>query len=159
MLIDANGGAHITGFGCSMVFDEQALTYITPNNGEPQGGLRWAAPERLGISDREDAKPQHPTIQSDMYSFGSIMLQVCGITVSERFLMKTHSTLSRFYLGKSRIITIPAMKSLTRSFEGKSPSGRIIRVSQTFDGSSFNGVGLLSRVWICGRLARRSSRL
>jgi len=38
--------------------------------------MRWLAPELLG--DSEDERPVRPSKHSDIYSFGGIMLQVCG---------------------------------------------------------------------------------
>ena len=69
------------------------------------------------------------------------------------------ATLSRFCQAKSRIITIPATcRSLLRSLEGRLLRGRMIHVSQTIDGGSFNGVGLLSGLLFSGLLVRRLSR-
>ncbi|KAG1802357.1 kinase-like domain-containing protein, partial [Suillus subaureus] len=39
-----------------------------------KGNMRWMAPELLG--EREDGSQARPSAQSDMYSFGGIMLQV-----------------------------------------------------------------------------------
>ncbi|KAG6377529.1 hypothetical protein JVT61DRAFT_15339 [Boletus reticuloceps] len=39
-----------------------------------KGTVRWMAPELLDPDESHTA----PTTQSDVYSFGSIMLQVCG---------------------------------------------------------------------------------
>lgn len=67
VLIDSRGKACLTDFGLSTVCGGlvQRAMYI----GSP-GAIRWAAPELIaGVG-------QHSTFQSDIYSFGSIMLQV-----------------------------------------------------------------------------------
>ncbi|KAF8550643.1 kinase-like protein [Imleria badia] len=79
VLIDANGRARIADFGLSTILDEiGGSTFATSSTGKPRGTLRWAAPELLDLVDHGDAKTQHtgPTTQSDIYSFGSIMLQI-----------------------------------------------------------------------------------
>ena len=88
VLIDADGRACIADFGLSTILDEiGGSTFATSSTGKTRGTLRWGAPELLGILDHEDAKAQHigPTIQSDIYSFGGIMLQVCGVAVLQYF--------------------------------------------------------------------------
>lgn len=67
VLIDSQGKACLTDFGLSTVCGGfvQSAAYI----GNP-GAIRWAAPEFfIGVG-------QHSTFDSDIYSFGSIMLQV-----------------------------------------------------------------------------------
>ena len=88
VLIDADDRACISDFGLSTILDEiGGSTFATASTGKPRGTLRWAAPELLGFLDHEEAKTQHigPTIRSDIYSFGGIMLQVCGIAVLHYF--------------------------------------------------------------------------
>ena len=163
VLIDADGRACIADFGLSTILDEiGGSTFATSSTGKTRGTLRWGAPELLGILDHEDAKAQHigPTIQSDIYSFGGIMLQVCDVAVLHYFSqpMTTHTMLGRFCQEKYRIITIPAMRrSLVRSLEGRPLHGQMIHVSQTVDGNSFDGVGLLSGLLFSGLLVRRLS--
>lgn len=67
MLIDSRGKACLTDFGLSTVCGGlvQRAVYI----GCP-GAIRWAAPELI------IGAGQHSTFESDIYSFGSIMLQV-----------------------------------------------------------------------------------
>lgn len=70
VLIDSRGKACLTDFGLSTVCGglAQRAAYIG-SPGSP-GAIRWAAPELIiGVG-------QHSTFQSDIYSFGSIMLQV-----------------------------------------------------------------------------------
>ncbi|KAG1877234.1 kinase-like domain-containing protein [Suillus subluteus] len=67
VLIDSRGKARLTNFGLSAVCGGllQRAVYI----GSP-GAIRWAAPEfTIGNG-------QHSTFESDIYSFGGIMLQV-----------------------------------------------------------------------------------
>jgi hypothetical protein len=72
--------------------------------------------------------------------------------------MTTHATLSRFCQAKSRIITIYATgRSLLGYLEGRLLRGRTIRVSQTVGGGSFDGVVLLSGLFLSGLLVRRLS--
>jgi len=40
-----------------------------------KGNMRWMAPELL-VPEREDGSPTRPSEQSDIFSFGGIMLQV-----------------------------------------------------------------------------------
>lgn len=68
VLIDNQGKACLTNFGLSTVCEGlQNALYM--GTGSP-GAIRWAAPEVfIGVG-------QHSTFESDIYSFGSIMLQV-----------------------------------------------------------------------------------
>ncbi|KIJ12111.1 hypothetical protein PAXINDRAFT_171393, partial [Paxillus involutus ATCC 200175] len=78
VLVDANGRACISDFGLSTLLTELGgSTYATSSH--TQGTLRWTAPELLDtqVPDDEDNLPDiYPTPQSDVYSFGRIMLQV-----------------------------------------------------------------------------------
>ncbi|KIK79065.1 hypothetical protein PAXRUDRAFT_296367 [Paxillus rubicundulus Ve08.2h10] len=78
VLIDADGRACISDFGLSMLLTQLGgSTYATSRLAE--GTLRWTAPELLDLQVSEDEEnPLHvnPTPQSDVYSFGSIMLQI-----------------------------------------------------------------------------------
>ncbi|KAF9239100.1 kinase-like domain-containing protein, partial [Melanogaster broomeanus] len=78
VLIRGNGRACITDFGLSTMLTELGgSTFATSCH--PRGTLRWTAPELLDlqVSEEEENPPQVvPTPQSDVYSFGGIMLQV-----------------------------------------------------------------------------------
>ncbi|KAF8437619.1 kinase-like domain-containing protein [Boletus edulis BED1] len=80
VLIHEGGRACITDFGLSMLLTELgASTFATSFHA--RGTLRWMAPELLDLEVPkddvvEDSSRVGPTTQSDVYSFGSIMLQI-----------------------------------------------------------------------------------
>ncbi|KAF9244248.1 kinase-like domain-containing protein [Melanogaster broomeanus] len=77
VLIDGNGRACIADFGLSTLLTALGgSTFSTTAN--TRGTLRWAAPEVLNLNteDEENLSRVLPTPQSDIYSFGRIMLQV-----------------------------------------------------------------------------------
>ncbi|KAF9238959.1 kinase-like protein, partial [Melanogaster broomeanus] len=80
VLIDDKGRACITDFGLSVLLTELGRsTFVT--SVQAKGTLRWAAPENLYLDiqspgDKEAVPKVSPTTQSDIYSFGRIMLQV-----------------------------------------------------------------------------------
>ncbi|KAG1741464.1 kinase-like domain-containing protein [Suillus paluster] len=72
VLINNNGSACLTDFGLSGTLSELAgMTYLIKTSCRP-GALRWTAPEFFS----GDESAAVVTTQSDIYSFGSIMLQV-----------------------------------------------------------------------------------
>jgi serine/threonine protein kinase len=72
VLIDGDGKAYLADFGLSGTFTKVAgMTYLARMSCHP-GAVRWAAPELLFGEESNSAA----TTLSDMYSFGSIMLQV-----------------------------------------------------------------------------------
>ncbi|KAF8834867.1 kinase-like protein, partial [Paxillus ammoniavirescens] len=81
VLIHGNGRACISDFGMSTLLTELGgSTFATSLHAGPAGGtLRWGAPELLDLEvfeDEENPPKVVPTPQSDIYSFGAIMLQV-----------------------------------------------------------------------------------
>ncbi|KAF8835788.1 kinase-like protein, partial [Paxillus ammoniavirescens] len=80
VLIHGNGRACIADFGLSTLLTALGeSTFSTSFKGK--GTLRWAAPELLNLSedtseDEENLPRVFPTPQSDIYSFGTIMLQI-----------------------------------------------------------------------------------
>lgn len=70
ILIDSRGNAHVTDFGLSTILAEcdssSCEAYYS-------GSIRWAAPELIHLTDEEAGKP---TTCSDVYSLGSVILQV-----------------------------------------------------------------------------------
>ncbi|KIK41998.1 hypothetical protein CY34DRAFT_805433 [Suillus luteus UH-Slu-Lm8-n1] len=72
VLIDGDGKAYLADFGLSGTFEKVVgMTYLAKLTCHP-GALRWAAPELLS----GEESTALATTQSDMYSFGNIMLQV-----------------------------------------------------------------------------------
>lgn len=70
ILIDSRGNAHVTDFGLSVILaecDSSSCESYYP------GSIRWAAPELINLTDEEAGKP---TTCSDVYSLGSVILQV-----------------------------------------------------------------------------------
>ncbi|KAF8839149.1 kinase-like protein, partial [Paxillus ammoniavirescens] len=78
VLIDADGRACISDFGLSTLLTQLGgSTFATTH--QAAGTLRWTAPELLDLQEPVDGvDPPHtvPSPQSDVYSFGRIMLQV-----------------------------------------------------------------------------------
>ncbi|KAH0830117.1 WD40-repeat-containing domain protein [Lanmaoa asiatica] len=78
ILIYGSGRACIADFGLSIVVTEIDGSSIARTY-QIKGTLRWTAPELIDIdtpeSEDENAPKIFPTVQSDMYSFGGIMLQ------------------------------------------------------------------------------------
>ncbi|KAF9233557.1 kinase-like domain-containing protein, partial [Melanogaster broomeanus] len=78
VLVRGNERACITDFGLSTMLTElEGSTFTTSSHA--RGTLRWTAPELLGLQVSEEEENPHqvvPTPQSDVYSFGGIMLQV-----------------------------------------------------------------------------------
>ena len=71
MLIDTDGSARLTDFGLSSVVNAgENMTYLAITTRRP-GAIRWVAPE-LVVEDIH----MSPTFCSDIYSYGSVMLQV-----------------------------------------------------------------------------------
>jgi serine/threonine protein kinase len=72
VLIDGDRKAYLADFGLSGTFEKVVgMTYLAKLTSHP-GALRWAAPELLS----GEESTALATTQSDMYSFGNIMLQV-----------------------------------------------------------------------------------
>ncbi|KAG1841652.1 kinase-like domain-containing protein [Suillus subalutaceus] len=72
VLIDSNRKAYLADFGLSRTMKKSiGKTYLANMSCHP-GAVRWTAPELLSGEESASAA----TTQSDMYSFGSIMLQV-----------------------------------------------------------------------------------
>ncbi|KAG6375777.1 kinase-like domain-containing protein [Boletus reticuloceps] len=80
VLIRENGRACIADFGLSMLLTELGGSTFAASS-HARGTLRWTAPELLDLEIPEDGMEEEsqriaPTTQSDVYSFGSIMLQI-----------------------------------------------------------------------------------
>lgn len=83
-MIDADGTALLSHYGLSTLVDERGFPLF--GQLEPElGTVRWTAPECL-TGENGSATRNVPTKKSDIYSFGSIMLQVCGDRFPNLFL-------------------------------------------------------------------------
>lgn len=91
VLIDSRGKACLTDFGLSTVCGGlvQRAVYI----GCP-GAIRWAAPELI------IGAGQHSTFESDIYSFGSIMLQVLSGELPWSEVVAEHLIIKKLTDGK-----------------------------------------------------------
>ena len=70
VLVDSKGRARIADYGLSTTCsDLNGTSYIRSN-------VRWTAPELFEVPDTDDTFPP-PKPESDIYSFGCIMYQVC----------------------------------------------------------------------------------
>ncbi|KAF8415955.1 kinase-like domain-containing protein [Boletus edulis BED1] len=80
VLIRENGRACIADFGLSMLLTELGGSMFATSF-HAQGTLHWTAPKLLDLKVPEDGMEEElqcvvPMTQSDVYSFGSIMLQI-----------------------------------------------------------------------------------
>lgn len=80
VLIHADGRAVLSDFGLSNVaLDVKSATFMTSTLG---GNARWIAPELLAmVYDEDEASTpieKKRSLECDIYSFGSIMLEVCA---------------------------------------------------------------------------------
>ncbi|KAG2047498.1 kinase-like protein, partial [Suillus hirtellus] len=74
VLIYADGTACVADFGLSLMYLDVISISQAPWTSTLSGDVRWMAFELLG--EREDGTPMRPSKQSDVFSFGGIMLQV-----------------------------------------------------------------------------------
>ncbi|KAG1788863.1 kinase-like domain-containing protein, partial [Suillus plorans] len=74
VLIYADGTACVADFGLSLMYSDVISISQAPWTSTLSGNVRWMAFELLG--EREDGTPVRPSKQSDVFSFGGIMLQV-----------------------------------------------------------------------------------
>ncbi|KAG2073651.1 kinase-like protein [Suillus decipiens] len=75
VLIHGDGTACISDFGLSLMYSEVISASQASWTSTLKGNMRWMAPERL-VLEREDGSPTRPSEQSDIFSFGGVMLQV-----------------------------------------------------------------------------------
>jgi len=78
VLIDGDGKALLADFGLSNVVAETYRLYVTSSIG---GSVRWAAPEHFRLS--RDHHVSTVTTHSDIYSYGSVILQVRTIAITD----------------------------------------------------------------------------
>ncbi|KAF9233976.1 kinase-like domain-containing protein, partial [Melanogaster broomeanus] len=103
VLIRGNGRACIADFGLSTMLTELGgSTFAT--SCRARGTLRWAAPELLDlhVSDDEENPPKFdPTTQSDVYSFGGIMLQVLTGNVPYHYYVRDMQVMRAISTGET----------------------------------------------------------
>ncbi|KAF8835361.1 kinase-like protein [Paxillus ammoniavirescens] len=74
VLMDSRGNAYLADFGfLPVVLEFRAAPYVSTAIGN---SVRWAAPELFELPETNDGPPLQLSMPSDIYSFGSIMLQV-----------------------------------------------------------------------------------
>lgn len=75
VLINGDGSACIADFGLSLMYSEVISASQVSWTSNLKGNVRWMAPE-LFVLECEDGSLVRPSEQSDIFSFGGIMLQV-----------------------------------------------------------------------------------
>ncbi|KAG1873606.1 kinase-like protein [Suillus subalutaceus] len=74
VLIHGDGTACVADFGLSLMYSEVISASQASWTSTLKGNMRWMAPELL--VEQDDGSQVRPSEQSDIYSFGGIMLQV-----------------------------------------------------------------------------------
>jgi serine/threonine protein kinase len=74
VLIHGDGTACVADFGLSLMYSEFITASQASWTSTIKGNVRWMAPEL--VIERKDGSQVRPSKQSDIYSFGGIMLQV-----------------------------------------------------------------------------------
>jgi serine/threonine protein kinase len=99
VLVDGNGRARIADYGllttCS---DLSGTSYIRSN-------VRWAAPELFEVPELDTDEACEPKLESDIYSFGCIIYQVCQRRI---FCGRVVLICIRFYQVGSRTLIFAA---------------------------------------------------
>ncbi|KIJ09886.1 hypothetical protein PAXINDRAFT_17062 [Paxillus involutus ATCC 200175] len=99
ILVSASGRAQLADFGSSTINVESMETSYWSSSTNSPGTPRWMAPEILTTHD-DESSTWVPTEQSDMYSFGSVMLQVCSGEVPYANLQRDAQVLLALYQGR-----------------------------------------------------------
>ncbi|KAG2073674.1 kinase-like protein [Suillus decipiens] len=86
VLIRGDGSACISDFGLSLMYSEIISASQASWTSTLKGNMRWMAPERL-VLEREDGSPTRPSEQSDIFSFGGVMLQVLTNKIPYYYLL------------------------------------------------------------------------
>ncbi|KAG2349256.1 kinase-like protein [Suillus weaverae] len=74
VLINGDGTACVADFGLALMYSEAISASQASWTSTLKGNMRWMAPELL--VEQEDGSSPRPSKQSDIYSFGGIMLQL-----------------------------------------------------------------------------------
>ncbi|KAG1734995.1 kinase-like domain-containing protein, partial [Suillus lakei] len=85
VLIHGDGTACVADFGLSLMYSEVISASQASWTSTLKGNMRWMAPELLVLA-REDGSPTRPSAQSDIFSFGGIMLQVLANKIPYYYL-------------------------------------------------------------------------
>ncbi|KAG1802997.1 kinase-like domain-containing protein [Suillus variegatus] len=86
VLIHGDGTACVADFGLSLMYSEVITASQASWTSTLKGNMRWMAPELL-VLEREDGSPTRPSKQSDIFSFGGIMLQVLTNKIPYYYLL------------------------------------------------------------------------
>jgi len=88
VLIRSNGRACLADFGLStMILEFVGSSYLTSSI---RGNIRWAAAELFEVSEDEDEEAVISlSTECDVYSFGSIALQVSNLDFQARYYLFT----------------------------------------------------------------------
>ncbi|KAG2123777.1 kinase-like domain-containing protein, partial [Suillus bovinus] len=85
VLIRGDGTACIADFSLSLMYSEVISASQASWTSTLKGNMRWMAPELL-VLEQEDGSPTRPSEQSDIFSFGGIMLQVLSNKIPYYYL-------------------------------------------------------------------------
>lgn len=80
VFIDGDGKALLADFGLANIVTETYRLYVTSSIG---GSVRWAAPEHFKFRPSRDRHVSTVTTHSDIYSYGSVILQVRTVTETD----------------------------------------------------------------------------
>ncbi|KAG1782870.1 kinase-like domain-containing protein [Suillus placidus] len=90
VLIHGDGTACVADFGLSLMYSEDISASQASWTSTLKGNTPWMAPELL-VPGREDGPPTRPSEQSDIYSFGGIMLQVLTNKIPYYYLLNLNN--------------------------------------------------------------------
>ncbi|KAG2343704.1 kinase-like protein [Suillus weaverae] len=86
VLINGDGTACVADFGLSLMYSEAINASQASWTSTLKGNTRWMAPELL-VPEQENGPPTRPSGESDIYSFGGIMLQVLTNKIPYYYLL------------------------------------------------------------------------
>jgi len=91
VLMDTNGNAYLADFGfLPIVLAFRTAPYLSTVIGS---SVRWAAPELFEVPKSTKGPPLQLSLHSDIYSFGSIMLQVLSGDIPYHALKRDNQVL------------------------------------------------------------------